>query len=315
MKSMPSLRKSLFRRMQTRYGRVYILPTGYGGYFIVIIFILFIISLSYGHSLAFASTFLFVALVMTSTIHTHFNLKDVGLKNAWIAEFVGADSSFTIETELQNLTTKKKFDLQIKKGKKESKKKISLGPGESGSMALTLPGLPRGRYRLESLTLGTTFPFGLFFSWSYANADLDFIVHPKKAAVVWNDLFESGDSFEDSGHFASGDQDFEGHSHYQDGEPLGRIDWRVYARRNQLLKKNFISPVDKEIMVTSTMINHLGLEKGLEYMCGLLYLAYEKGWRFGIDWNGNRIAPQAGRKQLKECLDFIGGIEKEVVDL
>lgn len=301
--------------MQTRYGRVYILPTGYGGYFIVIIFILFIISLSYGHSLAFASTFLFVALVMTSTIHTHFNLKDVGLKKVWIKEFVSADASFSIEAELQNPTTKKKFDLQIKKGRKESEKKISLGPGESGDMTLILPGLPRGRYRIESLTLGTTFPFGLFSSWSYANADLDFIVHPKKAAVAWKDLFESGDSFEDSGHSASGDQDFEGHSYYQEGEPLNRIDWRVYARRNQLLKKNFISPVDKEIMITQAMISHLDLEKGLEYMCGLLYLACEKGWRFGIDWEGDRIAPQTGRKQLKVCLDFIGGMEKEVVDL
>lgn len=315
MKLIDSSRKFLSRRLQTRYGQVYILPTGQGVNFIVIIFVLFLISLSYGHSLAFSSTFIFVAVVMTSTIFTHFNLKDVELLRAWIPDVIEAHRPFKIEARLQNTTGKKKFDLKIAKAKNYSSDSLQLNPGESGDIKLDFNGLPRGRYRIKTLALRTTFPFGIFYSWSYGKVAREFVVHPK--VTEGDDLrkFMMGETHEESEIMVKGDNDFEGHSKYQSGDPINRLDWKVFGRTRQLLKKEFVSPVEREVMVSEKLIQHLPEEEGLSLLAGIIHQVDQLGWRYGIDWHGHIIAPERGRDQYVRCLQFLGEINREVVDL
>ncbi len=283
--------------------------------FIVIIFVLFLISLSYGHSLAFSSTFIFVSVVMTSTIFTHFNLKDVELLRAWIPDLIEEEKPFSIEARIHNTTGKKKYDLKISKGKTHSKDSLHLEGGQSAEIKLNLAGLPRGRYRMKSLSLRTTFPFGIFYSWSYGEVEKEFIVHPK--VIVGNDLrkFMMGETHEESEIMVKGDNDFEGHSKYQEGEPINRINWKVFGRTRQLLKKEFVSPIEREVIVTKKMIEHLELEEGLSLLAGIIFQADQMGWRFGIDWEGHLISPDRGRDHLVRCLHYLGAINKEVVQI
>ncbi|TNF30417.1 MAG: DUF58 domain-containing protein [Deltaproteobacteria bacterium] len=315
MRLIDSSRKFLSRRLQTRYGQVYILPTGQGGNFIVIIFVLFLISLSYGHSLAFSSTFIFVAVVMTSTIFTHFNLKDLELLRAWIPDLIEANKSFFVEARIHNPTGKKKYDLKLAKGKSYSSDSLQLQAGQSGDIKLSFEGLPRGRYRIKTLSLRTTFPFGIFYSWSYGQVEKEFVVHPR--IEEGNDLrkFMMGETHEESEIMVKGDNDFEGHSKYNDGDSINRIDWKVYGRTRQLLKKEFVSPIEREVVVSDKMIGHLSFEEGLEFLAGVIHQADQMGWRFGIDWHGQILSPDRGKEHYVRCLTFLGGLEKEVVDL
>ncbi|MCO4793701.1 MAG: DUF58 domain-containing protein [Bacteriovoracaceae bacterium] len=315
MKFIDSSKKYLSRRLQTSYGRVYILPTGHGGYFIAIIFILFIISLSYGHSLAFSSTFLFVSIVMTSSIYTHFNLKDVELKNCWLPESIEAGQDFYLDAELNNPTEKKRYDIEINKGSINKSISINLEGKEYKDVQLEFKGMERGKYNLKSISLKTTFPFGIFYSWSYGKVNKDFIVHPKIEPLDQLEKYNLGETFDITNTTIRGDNDFEGHSSYNEGDPVNRIDWKVFARTKKLMKKDFISPVEKEVIINPKMIDGIELEKGLQFLAGILDAARIKGWKFGIEWDGVHVQPDVGREHFITCMNFLGSVEKEVVYL
>ena len=101
------------------------------------------------------------------------------LLRAWIPDLIEADKSFSIHARLQNTTGKKKFDIKISKAKNDSIDSLQLNPGESDDIKLDFIGLPRGRYRIKTLALRTTFPFGIFYSWSYGRVAREFVVHPR----------------------------------------------------------------------------------------------------------------------------------------
>lgn len=252
---------------------------------------------------------------MTSTIFTHFNLKDVELLRCWIPDLIEAGRSFSIEARLNNPTGKNKFDLKISKSKNYSKDSLQLEPMQSGDIKLAFEGLKRGRYRLKTLALRTTFPFGIFYSWSYGQVEREFIVHPE--IMEGQDLrkFLMGETHEESEIMVKGDNDFEGHNKYHTGDPINRIDWKVYGRTRQLLKKEFVSPVEREVIVTDKMVQHLELEEGLSFLAGVLHQADQLGWRYGVEWEGQTLAPERGRDHYVRCLHFLGSINRKVVDL
>jgi len=67
------LPQQLFEKLvkKTNNARVYIVPSAIGFYFSFIAFVLFLIAISYGHNLAYFSTFLFFSFVSISAVVTN----------------------------------------------------------------------------------------------------------------------------------------------------------------------------------------------------------------------------------------------------
>lgn len=223
-----------------RENKIYILPTMFGYYFLLLVFILFMISLTYGHSLAFTATFLFLSLIMSSAAITNFNLRGLDLSRFMVME--NQKSHFLLR--LRN-TSKTRVDLELnlRSQKLKSESLAIVESGAENTVSWNFSHLPRGPYLVRDIILSTTYPVSLFYSWKKFRVDLNFAVPP-----VPKDFFDGHYPFYDHHNsesvgessmlkYKKGEEEFYEHRKHEESDTWRLIDWKAYARTNQLFNK------------------------------------------------------------------------------
>ena len=112
----------------------------------------------------------------------------------------------------------------------------------------------RGIHALESLRLQSRGFYGLFYTWKTLRTSHKLIVYPKPQGnlPLPVDLV--------SGHLNSrSGEDFLGHLPYRIGASLKHIDWKAYARGQDLLLKDFSSQAEGLIQLDFAVIPGLDL--------------------------------------------------------
>lgn len=299
---MSSLRKWL-EKLGGRHNRLFILPTRYGFYFLIITFILFLISLSYGHSLAFTTTFIFVALILTSAHYTNFNLAGVEVLTIRTPHDIHADEPIIAQVTLRNISRKNRFDILVSLVKGDCCRGISLHPGEVKTIGISIPPLERGQYFGRRLRLMSTFPFGLFKVWKFWHENFDILVYPAIGvkAPLPAPLYSSQERGDVHNKVELGAEEFYGHFNYQEGMPLRSIDWRAYARGRGILLKKFIEKADGQYLFS---LDHMvgEREQALSDLASLVEVAEVRSVSYALVLE--REKPQFGHGFAfkRECL-------------
>lgn len=310
MKPLNFLKKYLLNKIKTRYYRIYILPTKMGFYFLSIILILFVISLSYGNALAYSSTFIFVSVVMTSAIHTHFNLKNVQVIAAGGNEMVQETDPLQLKVTLGHKNRATKYDLSVLSEKAEVRSVTKLDLDERKDVLVTFKNLPRGKYRYKRITLSTMFPFGLFYSWTYANQADEFYIYPKLEGD--RKLPATREIEGDMGHSnAQGFSEFEEHVKHTQGMPYNHIDWKLYAKDKGLFIKKFSREMAQAYFFNLDVINDEELEKELSQITKWIFQINENHEYWSIHMNGEDMPPATGQDHLDSCLKKMASYKKE----
>ena len=308
-----------FEKFGGRHNKIFIIPTRYGLYFIVIVFILFLISLSYGHSLAFTTTFVFVALVMTSAHFTNYNLAGVDI----IAVHPPADTfeggEARIKVTLRNTTKKHRFDLFLKVSDYGECDAFTLAPGETSSHELSLKGLERGEYEIKRITVATSFPFGLFYAWKFWYEKQSFYIFPEITQdniELPKPLSNSKERGDHEGNPEIGAEEFFGHQNYDVGMPLRAIDWKAYARGKGLLLKKFIEQSDVNYIINrndflSPKKEIRDKETILKNLTELVLSVHGTGASYALVMNEEQPQFGKGRGFCQENLKRLAKFEKE----
>lgn len=310
--------QNFFNKFGTRHNKIFIIPSRYGLYFIAIVFILFLISLSYGHSLAFTTTFVFVALVMTSAHFTNYNLAGVEVVATYSPEEVYAGDKLPFRVTVRNDTKKHRFDLFIKVSELGESEAFSLGPGETKTISLMVNSLERGEYLLKRLVIATSFPFGLFYAWKYWYQDQSFVVYPVPTEKIENlptPIANPQQRGEHEGTPELGAEEFYGHTNYDVGMPLRSIDWKAYARGKGLLLKKFIEESDVIYLLKKQDheegVSALEKELTLNKMTRLIEQVESSGASYGLVLEKESPKYGKGRAFKRECLKRLATFEKK----
>lgn len=233
-----------------RMGRIYIFPTKAGLYFLSFTFTLFLFSLIYGHSMAFTSTFLFISLFMMTAVVTNYNLYQVRIVGVKQADWAQAGEDIPIFVKLKSV--KDCLNLKIRsesstRGQKYSSKPFDLRHNELLSTTLYCPPLGRGVHTLNKLTLSTDYPAMLFQSWMSLKCDTQLVVLPRPMDKQRKyEVINRGEEQELFGENRRLNADeFYEHHLYHDRDSWKQIDWKVYARREELYKKVYESEDDR----------------------------------------------------------------------
>lgn len=297
--------KEKIKDLGGRHNKIFIFTTRYGIYFLSIIFILFLISLSYGHSLAFTTTFVFVSLVMTSAHFTNYNLSGLEIKSVSLPKELVAGDEGNLVVTLYNSARKTRFDLSIKVGPFQSQVLEHLAAGESTKVLIPLKNLKRGEYSFSRLRIDTTFPFGLFYAWKFWNEDHRFLVLPKKSECK---IALSHFSFPTENGRGRGEQnqwgaeEFFGHVSYQEGMPLRGIDWRVFARGKGIFLKKFVEDSHHVYLIKADQFHDMETEEMISQMAWLLDYFHADGSAFALVLNGEKPQFGAGSEWLRISL-------------
>ena len=264
---------------------------------------MFFISLSYAHNLAFATTFVFVSVIMTSSIFTHYNISQVNLKN--VKGMNGKPGESGVEVFLSNESRYKKTNIQIFLDK-HSSGHLSLDPGASLKDRV-LVDLPRGKYSFSKIKITTRFPFGLFYSWKNIRTSCSFYTYPfstKKSLSLG--LPHASLSREDGGTslLVPGGDEFVGHQKYFPGNPWKYVDWKAYARERGLFSKMFDEESSKNFIFDFDKIPYQDAEKKIEQLAAWVEKAESCHFSYTVLLPTKRlcIGPGRGGIHFHRCM-------------
>lgn len=222
--------------------RVYILPTGAGLGFGVLLLVLLIGSINYNLGLGFGLTFLAAACAVVDMFYTYRNLAHLRLR-AGRAPDVFAGTEVLFELHLANPTRVDRYAVWVDvDDAPEPRHAVDVAASAGTSLALAAPALHRGWRAAPRVRLSTRFPLGLFRAWSYWQPDSRALVYPAPEQDAPPLPMSGRPSMEGSG--SAGSDDFAGVRSYQPGDPLRRLAWRQIARLDpldggQLVTKHF----------------------------------------------------------------------------
>jgi uncharacterized protein (DUF58 family) len=284
-----------------RGSRVYILPTRQGWLFVSLLLVLFVGSLNYANSLAFALTFLLTGVGILSMWHTQRNLAGLRLAvGAPQPAFVGGEAHFAVA--LGNSGGQPRYSLLLSFAGAASVGADVPSQAEV-EVELGVPAARRGRLEPGRLLIASRYPLGLFRAWSWVSTPVHTSVYPKPAGKVA--LPALADSPTACGVLRGNrEEDFETLRPYRSGDAPRRIAWKASSRGNGLQTKVFGSAAGTRLWLTwPTGVGEV--EYGLSQLCLWVLEASRSDREYGLRLKGVLIPPARGNAHRQRCLEAL----------
>jgi len=294
-----------------RRGRIYILPTGLGVAFGLMLIGMLLGSLNYGNNLGLALTFLLGALGVVAMHACHRNLEALVARAAGAdPPFAGQDAHFRIA--IKNPGRAPHLDLEaIATGAPRAT--ISIAAGSESSFTLRAPTRRRGSIVLERVEIATRYPYGLFRAWAVLHPGTHCLVYPQPARDAPSPPEAPGVA--GGGAARRGEDDFAGLKDYHPGDPPRRIAWKAYARADKLLVKEFSGDAEATPVFDLDDAPGSELEARLSVLARWVVDAHARGLAFGLRLPGEDIAPEPGDAQRRRCLAALARFEAPEPDV
>ncbi|MDR3300141.1 MAG: DUF58 domain-containing protein [Candidatus Accumulibacter sp.] len=289
--------------------RIFILPTGTGLLYALVLCTMLVGAINYYLSLGHALVFLLAGLGMVAMLQTFRNL--LGLRvSPGRAEpvFAGETAQFTLYVENPWPETRRALELAIGKNPRVT---LNVPPGEQASIAIPCAAARRGRLEPGRVTLASRYPLGLFYAWSYPHPPLSCLVYPQPLSAP---LPPSSSGWEAVGRRGrSGQEDFSGLRERQPNDSPRHIAWKTVARdfdHRPLLVKQFDGGAAEELWLdwetaATATARARDIETRLSVLTGWVLAAEREQIRYGLRLPGRAIAPDCGPAHRDACLEAL----------
>jgi uncharacterized protein (DUF58 family) len=217
--------------------QIYILPTGWGVIYAIMLIALLVGSINYSVSLGYFITFLLTSLGHTAMLYTwrnlvHLQVTVLHTKPVFAGDLAQVNVQITDDKNRLRHAISAKFE-----GNNATTDDIQLN--QSHTFTLPLQTEKRGYIALPRIALYTEFPLSLLHAWAYVDNPTQILVYAKPADnnILPNltiDAITNGNS-----QTSRGDEDFDGHKTYQVGDAASRVDWKASSRGIGLFTKQY----------------------------------------------------------------------------
>jgi len=292
--------------------RLYILPTGFGYLFGVMLLFLFLAAINYQNSMACVLTFMLTSLGIVSLWHTHKNLLGIRV-NLLIPRPVFCGESCELKFEVSHVNQSRRYAIGIQYDQFPPVY-VKLGPEGSSTAAIKLPTRQRGQFKPGGITVFTRYPTGLFHAWGWLRFDLSLLIYPRplEDPKLQQSLIEQFDG-QTSTSTIEGD-DFAGLREHRIGESLRHISWKAYAQGKGLLTKTFQGQARPSLWIDWQLLTHGSLEDKLSFMTALVLTAEKESQKYGLRLPGTQIEQSYGNAHRNACLQAIAVFEQSDKD-
>ncbi len=286
--------------------RVFIVPTGAGLGFAVLMVVLLVGSTNYSLGLGFALTFLLAMCGMVDMLYTFRNLAYLHLvPGASASVFAGDEARF--ELRVANRSKLDRYAVWIDfLHAGEPRHPLDVAAGASATVTLSCVTEQRGYLPAPRVRLLTRFPLGLFRAWSYWQPDSRVLVYPCPEPGA-PPLPVSGTATMD-GVGRAGHDDFAGVRSYQAGDSMRHLAWRQIARLDpslggQIVTKHFEGGARAELVLDfDAMPGSMHTELRLSRMTRWVLDAEQRAVPYALHIGAVRIAPSFGAAHSAACL-------------
>jgi uncharacterized protein (DUF58 family) len=279
--------------------RLYILPSGSGVGFGMLLVVMMIAGLNYANSVALFLTFLLIGFTLVTMHQCHRNLLGVQLVGA-TAQPTFAHREGTLSLIFANSAAAARF--RIAAGVGDAPLTAADLPANGvGRIELSVPALERGIVQIDRLHLITTHPFGLFRSWTWVHAPIEMLVYPRPHGTLPMPA-DHGARAGVRSLTSSGSDEWLGLRPFRDGDSPRQVDWKAYARDAPLLVKEYSAAGAELRLFDFTTLGNLGVEAQLEQLARWVVDAESNGERYGLKLPNQLIRADRGPEHRHQCL-------------
>jgi uncharacterized protein (DUF58 family) len=286
--------------------RIYIVPTGLGVGFALMLFAMFIGAMNYANNLALGLTFLLGSLALTAMHYCHRNLAGIVIRSA-TSEPVFAGDIAKFHVAMENTASLARHEITVANDHGMSEP-VPVPANGRAVFELQLPAPRRGLLTLDHFETVTRHPFGLFRAWSHVHMNLTCIVYPKPSprGIVPPPVETDTGGAQDS---LRGDEEFAGMRPFHPGDSPRRIAWKAYARGQGLHVKVYSGTAVASHIFDWNSLTGLGTEARLSQLCRWVEDAYAAGRAFALKLPNLEIPANIGPAHRQRCLTALALFE------
>ncbi len=279
---------------------IYVLPTGYGLFFALVIYFMLMGSINYDNNMGFLLTFLLAGVCLVGMLYTYRNLSALKLSAGRTrAVFAGEYAEFPIFIETVNNRPAYRIALG------DSRKNAQVGDvsiGNADSVKVRVKTSQRGYLPLNRLRVWTEFPLGLFHVWSWVAIESRTLVYPKPSGV--HKLPPQADMSNGKNRaYLTGNDDFAGIRRYQPGDSPNHIAWKAFARGHEVLTKQFAGIAGNDVWLDWYALDGLNVEERLSQLCQWVLDLHIQDRNYGMRLPQLLIKPNRGEPHKLACLE------------
>ena len=212
--------------------RIYVLPTGFGIAFALLLFVMLIGALNYANNPALLLTCLFGAAAGASLFVGFRVMNDLALIRVSAGE---AHAGTPLALRLA-FAPGRRARPSLRLYAEGTETAFALRARVEGEVILSLPTQQRGWQRVGRIRVSTDYPLGLFRIWSWLNPDTECLVYP--AIETTAPPLPAGDGRNDEQARSGAAEDHTGLRDYRVTDPPRLIAWKASARHDTLLVRD-----------------------------------------------------------------------------
>ncbi len=286
---------------------IYILPTRPGLVFAAVLAVMLLASINYQLSLGYVLTFLLAGAGFVSMHLTHNTLRGMTL------HLRPPPSGFAGEPMPLEVVLASPKRTQHGVGLAFQHEAALHGPAvfvdvpAGGQAVAHLAFVPpqRGRHTLPTLQIETRYPLGLFRAWTLWKPAAQALAWPRPETPLapWPAAPASAGEATQAQRSDSGE--FDGVRTYRRGDALKRIVWKKAAKGGDLVSRDHVSAMQRELWLDWQQAQLSGTEPRLSRLAAWVVAADSAGLSHGLRLPGVEIAPGSGPAHRRASLDAL----------
>jgi uncharacterized protein (DUF58 family) len=286
--------------------RVFILPTGAGLAFALMLLVMLFGSINYNNSLGHMFSYLLGSMAMVSIFYTYRNLVMLGFTVGKVRPvYAGERAGF--EIRVTNPDVYSRFGILLESANQPAVS-IELCPQQTSSVMLYRNTTRRGVLALGRCRISSCYPLGLFRAWSHLDLRMNCLVYPRpgpRRPLPQTTAYKPNRS----GDKGRGVDDFSGFRPYRPGDSPRHVFWKAAAREQPLLTKQFGGDRADELWLDWRYLDALDTEARLSQLCRWVLDASHDRLCYGLRLPGVEIAVASGDVHKQRCLEALARFE------
>jgi uncharacterized protein (DUF58 family) len=276
--------------------RIYIVPSGFGMGFSVLLAVMLIGALNYSNNAALLLTCMLGAASAGSMLVAFRNMDGLRL-TAIRSDAVNAGDPVMLSIDIA-AGNRPRQGLQLEMDGRIYR--FYVERGASVTINAPLPTELRGWLILPRIRLATLWPLGMFRSWSWLHPDRKVLVYPRAEAHGPAPREPEADA--DRGRPRPGDE-LASLRFYRPGDPRRQIAWKLSARHDDLLVKDMEQPAPQEEWRLAWDAMHgLDAESRIARLARWVTQAHHEGRRWSLQLPDRLFDIAQGEEHFHRCM-------------
>jgi uncharacterized protein (DUF58 family) len=181
-------------------------------------------------------TFLLLSQFIFFMLWAHFNLKSVALESINNNK-IFAHTRTRVDFRISNNSHLPQEDLSVESTSEElelrQESQVTVASQSQDYAIAMMCFSRRGKIEMTKWQLSSIYPLGLFKTWKYYHIYHCFMVYPQLKGLSLSEYFMQSKKDE------SANFDFEKHINYELSPKANQIDWKIFAKTDQLLVRKY----------------------------------------------------------------------------